>query len=208
MDAQIGAMELQWKPITKSRKKYTREFKLEAVRSMIEQNRTARDVEESLGIGWGLLCGWKSKLAAEGALAFTGNGNVNPHEAEMRELLRDLNRVRQERDILKRQRPTSRKSRTEVRWKQQPRTDPLARRDLTQLERVDSSGRGGAVLGCCFQLVGETLAAYASLHGRASRAERVPRPRPGNSEPSGMAALLSDAALGDRVANPACARSW
>ncbi len=87
--------------MTKSRKKYTREFKLEAVRMMLEQNRTASDVEESLGIGRGLLYGWKSKLMAEGALAFPGNGNVNAHEAELRELRRELSRVRQERDILK-----------------------------------------------------------------------------------------------------------
>ncbi len=87
--------------MTKRRKKYTREFKLEAVRMMVEQNRTAKDVEESLGIGRGLLYGWKSKLTAEGALAFPGNGKVNPHEAELRDLRRELSRVRQERDILK-----------------------------------------------------------------------------------------------------------
>ncbi len=87
--------------MTKSRRKYTPEFKLEAVRMMVEQKRSAKDVEESLGIGRGLLYGWKSKLASEGALAFPGNGNVNPHEAELRELRRELSRVRQERDILK-----------------------------------------------------------------------------------------------------------
>ncbi len=87
--------------MTKSRKKYTREFKLEAVRMMLEQNRTARDAEESLGIGRGLLYRWKSQLTAGGALAFSGNGNVSPHEAELRDLRRELKQVRQERDILK-----------------------------------------------------------------------------------------------------------
>ena len=87
--------------MTKSRRKYTREFKIEAVRLMMEQNRSAKDVEESLGIGRGLLYGWKSQLSAEGALAFPGNGSVNPHEAELRDLRRELSKVRQERDILK-----------------------------------------------------------------------------------------------------------
>jgi len=85
----------------KSRRKYTREFKLEAVKMMMEQGRTAGDVEKSLGVGRGVLYGWKSKFQEEGALAFPGNGRMNAHEAELRELRRELERTRQERDILK-----------------------------------------------------------------------------------------------------------
>ncbi len=87
--------------MTKSRRVYTREFKLEAVKMMVEQNRSARDVGESLGINPGLLYDWKRKFRAEGVLAFPGNGKLGPHEAELRELRRELERTRQERDILK-----------------------------------------------------------------------------------------------------------
>jgi len=87
--------------MTKSRRKYTREFKLEAVKLIVEQGRTVSDVADSLGINRSLLQRWKTQLVAEGVLAFSGNGKVNPHEQELRELRRELNKVRQERDILK-----------------------------------------------------------------------------------------------------------
>ena len=85
----------------KSRRKYTREFKLEAVKMMIEHGRSATDVGESLGVNPSMLYEWKRKLRAEGALAFPGNGKPNAHDAEIRELRRELERTRQERDILK-----------------------------------------------------------------------------------------------------------
>jgi transposase len=88
-------------PMTKSRRNYAREFKLDAVKLVVEQGRTVSDVADSLGINRSLLQRWKSQLVAEGLLAFRGNGKVNPHEAELRELRRELNKVRQERDILK-----------------------------------------------------------------------------------------------------------
>ena len=87
--------------MTKSRKKYSREFKLDAVKMVVEQDRTVRDVADSLGVNPGVLQRWKTQLKAEGALAFPGNGKVNPHEEELRELRRELIKTRQERDILK-----------------------------------------------------------------------------------------------------------
>ncbi len=92
---------LQKDDMKKARKTYTREFKLEAIKMMMEQGRTAKDVEESLGIGRGMLYRWKSQFAAEGESAFSGNGNVSELEAEVRELRQELKRARQERDILK-----------------------------------------------------------------------------------------------------------
>ena len=87
--------------MTEERRKYTREFKLEAVKMMIEQNRSASDVGKCLGIRPGLLYNWKRKLRDEGALAFPGNGRLSAHDAELRALRRELKRTQQERDILK-----------------------------------------------------------------------------------------------------------
>ena len=92
---------LQEDAMKKTRKTYTREFKLEAVKMMTEHGRAARDVEESLGIGRGMLYRWNSQFAAEGESAFPGNGNVGALEAENRELRKALKRAQQERDILK-----------------------------------------------------------------------------------------------------------
>jgi len=85
----------------RSRKKYSCEFKLEAVRLVVEQDRTVGDVAESLGVHRSLLQRWKSQLKAEGALAFPGNGRVNSADEENRRLRKELAQVRQERDILK-----------------------------------------------------------------------------------------------------------
>ena len=92
---------LQKDAMKKTRKTYTREFKLEAIKMMTEQGRSAKDVEGSLGIGSGMLYRWKSQFAAEGESAFPGNGNVSELEAENRELRKALKRAQQERDILK-----------------------------------------------------------------------------------------------------------
>ena len=85
----------------KVRRKYSREFKLEAVKLVVEQERTVGDVAESLGVGRGVLQRWKSQLKSEGALAFPGNGNLSATDEEVRRLKKELAQVRQERDILK-----------------------------------------------------------------------------------------------------------
>jgi len=85
----------------RSRKKYSREFKLEAVKLVVEQDRTVCDVADSLGVNRSVLQRWKSQLRKEGALAFPGNGRQNSADEEIRLLRKELARVRQERDILK-----------------------------------------------------------------------------------------------------------
>lgn len=85
----------------RSRRKYSREFKLEAVMLVVEQGRTVGDVAESLGVNRGVLQRWKSQLKTEGALAFPGNGRPNAADEEVRRLRKELAQVRQERDILK-----------------------------------------------------------------------------------------------------------
>ncbi len=85
----------------RSRRQYSREFKLEAVRMIVEQGRTVGDVAESLGVNRSVLQRWKSQLKAEGALAFPGNGRPSASDEEVRRLRKELARVRQERDILK-----------------------------------------------------------------------------------------------------------
>ena len=84
-----------------SRKKYSREFKLEAVKLVVEQGRTVGDVAESLGVHAGVLQRWKSQLKSEGALAFPGNGRQNAADEEISRLRKELAQTRQERDILK-----------------------------------------------------------------------------------------------------------
>ena len=85
----------------KSRRKYSREFKLEAVKQIVEHDRSVTEVADSLGVNRNMLTRWKSQLEAEGALAFPGHGKVSEAEEEIRRLRRELSITRQEREILK-----------------------------------------------------------------------------------------------------------
>jgi transposase len=87
--------------MTQKRRKYTREFKLEAVRLWQTTEKSAREVEDDLGIARGLLYRWKSQLTAKGEEAFNGQGRMSAPDEEIRRLKRELEIVRQERDILK-----------------------------------------------------------------------------------------------------------
>ena len=85
----------------KSRRKHSREFKIEAVKQVVEQGRSVSEVAEGLGVNRNMLTRWKSELAAEGAVAFPGNGKANEADEEVRRLRRELATAQQERDILK-----------------------------------------------------------------------------------------------------------
>lgn len=84
-----------------SRRKYSTEFKQEAVRLALEPDRTVAEVARSLGIDRSMLRAWKVQYEAEGAAAFPGNGRPKASEEEVSKLRRELAQARQERDILK-----------------------------------------------------------------------------------------------------------
>ena len=87
--------------MTQKRRTYTREFKLEAVRLAETSGKSMKQIEQELGIGGGCIRQWKRKLAAEGENAFPGHGKLPPDGERIRQLERELQIVRQERDILK-----------------------------------------------------------------------------------------------------------
>ena len=82
-------------------RKYDLEFKLEAVRMAAEPGVTNREVERRLGIGQGVLSRWKRELKEDGSQAFAGKGRLKPEDEKLRQLQRENERLRRERDILK-----------------------------------------------------------------------------------------------------------
>ena len=84
-----------------SRRRHSLEFKIEAVRQVVDHGRSVSEVADGLGINRNLLTRWKAELAAEGTQAFRGNGVVRAEAEEMRDLRRRLATAEQERDILK-----------------------------------------------------------------------------------------------------------
>ena len=87
--------------MTKTRRTYTREFKLEAVHLLETSGRSAAQIERELGIGSGCLSRWRREFAEEGENAFPGHGRLAPDQEQIRQLEQENEILRQERDILK-----------------------------------------------------------------------------------------------------------
>jgi transposase len=83
------------------RRTYTREFKVEAVKLVTEKGHSVAEAARSLGLHENLLRSWKQALAEAGEQAFPGQGHLPPFEEELRRLRAENQRLRQERDILK-----------------------------------------------------------------------------------------------------------
>ena len=85
----------------KIQKVYTREFKEEAVRLAQTSGKPIAQIARELGISDSAIHGWRKELAEHGEEAFPSKGHQTALEEENRRLKRELERVQQERDILK-----------------------------------------------------------------------------------------------------------
>jgi len=85
------------------RQVYSKEFKLEAIRLLESGDLTGAEVALQLGIRRNLLYKWQEQLKKEGDAAFTrGIGRPKKSdESEVVRLRKELERVKMERDILK-----------------------------------------------------------------------------------------------------------
>jgi transposase len=81
------------------RQRFTKEFKLDAVRLWKSSGRPAAAVARELGLRRNHLYKWQAELDAQGEAAFPGSGRRA--DDERARLKRDLARVTEERDILK-----------------------------------------------------------------------------------------------------------
>jgi len=85
----------------KVQKTYTQEFKREAVRLAQTSGKPIAQVGRELGISDTSIQKFRKELTDHGHEAFPGSGHQTAQEEEVRQLKRELERVRQERDILK-----------------------------------------------------------------------------------------------------------
>ena len=84
------------------RKTFSREFKLEAVRLLKKGDKPAAEIARQLGIARNKLYLWRDEVEAHGDQAFPGRGRpTSDKDAEIARLKRELERVTEERDILK-----------------------------------------------------------------------------------------------------------
>jgi len=85
------------------RRKYDPDFKRNAVLLSEEEGRTVTEVAENLGISKDLLYRWRREYRSRENLAFPGHGkeSLTEQERRIRDLEKELQDTRMERDILK-----------------------------------------------------------------------------------------------------------
>src|SRR5512139_1624780 len=88
-------------PMGGERRHFSLEFKRDAVQLVTEKGMPVGKVARELDIHPNLLHLWRRRFLAQGDKAFVGRGRVRPEEAEIRGLRKQLEKVREERDILK-----------------------------------------------------------------------------------------------------------
>ena len=96
------------------RKRYAREFKLEAVRLVKERGVSVAQAARDLDLHENVLRKWVRDLRPIRSRRFRA-GQMKPEQLEIERLRREVQKLKAERDILKKPRPTSRRSRYEVR---------------------------------------------------------------------------------------------
>ena len=85
----------------KVQRTYTQELKREAVRLAQTSGKPIAQVAREWGISDSSIDQWRKELAQHGPAAFPGSGHQTALEEENRRLKRELERTRQERDLLK-----------------------------------------------------------------------------------------------------------
>ncbi|OQW64727.1 MAG: transposase [Nitrospira sp. ST-bin5] len=83
------------------RRKFTREFKLEAVKLVRDRGVTVAQAARDLGVHGTVLRRWVQECAADSQQAFPGQGQMKPDQLEIERLRREVAKLKAERDILK-----------------------------------------------------------------------------------------------------------
>jgi transposase-like protein len=83
------------------RKQYSKEFKLDAVSLVKDQNYNRSEAARNLGINANMLGRWIKELDSDDGLAFRGNGKLTPDQEEIKKLKVQVKRLEMEREILK-----------------------------------------------------------------------------------------------------------
>ena len=85
--------------MSKSRRKFTKEFKEEAVKYALNSSKTIQEIADSLGIHYNLLSRWKREYLESKEKAFPGHGN--PRDEELYRLKKEIADLKMENEILK-----------------------------------------------------------------------------------------------------------
>ena len=99
VDTEIGCF---MKPeVAMQRRKFSREFKVEAVRLVRDRGVSAAQAARDLDVHENVLRKWVKEFAAAPQRAFPGHGQMKPEQLEIDRLRREVTKLKAERDILK-----------------------------------------------------------------------------------------------------------
>ena len=85
-----------------TRKKYSQEFKLDAVSLVLEQGYSRAAASRSLDVNPNILGRWVQEFQEQDeGQAFRGNGKLTPEQEELRRLKKENKQLRMEKEILK-----------------------------------------------------------------------------------------------------------
>ena len=83
------------------RRQFTREFKIEAVRLVRDRGVSVAQGSRDLGVHENVIRKWMKEFDADPGQAFPGHGQMKPEQAENERLKREIQKLKAERDILK-----------------------------------------------------------------------------------------------------------
>lgn len=83
------------------RRSFDKEFKVSAVKLVLESGKSVKTIAAELGISDNTLFNWKKKYLQDARDAFPGKGHMKPEQEELRKKDREIARLKMERDILK-----------------------------------------------------------------------------------------------------------
>ena len=83
------------------RRRFDKQFKLDALKMVNESDRSLSSIARDLGLHPNVLYRWRDEFEADAGEAFPGKGKLKPEDEELRKLRREVETLREERDILK-----------------------------------------------------------------------------------------------------------
>ena len=83
------------------RRKFSREFKVEAVKLVRERGVSVAQAGRDLGVHENVLRNWVKELGSDPMQAFPGHGQMKLEQLEIERLRREVQKLKAERDILK-----------------------------------------------------------------------------------------------------------
>ncbi len=84
-----------------TRKKYSKEFKLDAISLVVEQGYSRAEAARSLSVNANMLTRWIKEHEADDGQSFRGNGKLTPEQEEIRRLKTQVKQLELEKRILK-----------------------------------------------------------------------------------------------------------